>query len=329
MRIKAIFQIIIVLVAVFLVQNYGTKGGLQLDQELSTRGSSFVSILQILSPACLSAQTVADTNPESSLLNLLDTLFIELYSNYRETSRSEFARFCNKFGIDSSNIDIQKSYYEVNFYHDLLTGNGATNCIKGGFLEIPYFWHWINPNPRHKILMLPDSIPLSSVNPPAEFARYKSHADIDRVPSIFLADLVTDRPRYYHRDCGAFYTFGWCSEREMSFCFILSGNDYRCKIKQEGIHTWSEVLIPFSNNNGEERMIVAMVDNTFNMIEYSLLDENISQDKWLEEYGSGSDIEWYNQVFRSEDQKKKINGLKISEEVKSKIKSQINVALKR
>lgn len=33
------------------------------------------------------------------------------------------------------------------FYHLLFTCTDATNCIRGGILEIPYFWHWVSPNP--------------------------------------------------------------------------------------------------------------------------------------------------------------------------------------
>ena len=38
-------------------------------------------------------------------------------------------------------------------------------------------------------------------------------------------------------------TFGWCSEREMAFGALMAELGVSTKIKQEGIHVWSEMLV--------------------------------------------------------------------------------------
>ena len=65
------------------------------------------------------------------------------------------------------------------------------------------------------------------------YKKYKSAADADRRPYLYLKDLVSKKNKYYHPECSGFYTFGWCSEREMAFNCLLAIMGYKCKIKQE------------------------------------------------------------------------------------------------
>jgi hypothetical protein len=262
------------------------------------------------------------------LLEFFDRLFEEFYPKYMEKNPDEFKQFCDKYRLDEKDEENQKTFYKIHFYHDLITGNGASDCVKGGILQIPYFWHWIDPNPRHEILRPPDSTELGSLKPPAEFARYKSYADIDRVPSLFLSDLVSETPGYYHPDCGEFYSFGWCSEREMSYCSLMSGNGYKCKIKQEGIHTWSEVWAPFRTKDSTMIPLCAVVDNTFDYMRWIPLDSSINQKEWLTDYGSGSNIAWYNEVFRSREQRQNVRDIKVPLKARNRIEKKISAALR-
>jgi len=276
------------------------------------------------------SSALADQAPanDSTLLSFFDNLFKEFYSKLAEKYSNDFIKFCNRHNLDEKDKDNQKSFCQVRFYHDLLTGNGASDCVKGGILEIPYFWHWIDPNPRHEILKLPDSTKLGSLKPPKEFARYKSYADIDRAPSLFLTDLVSEIPGYYHPDCGEFYSFGWCSEREMSYCCIMSGYDYECKIKQEGIHTWSEVWASFRTKDSVMIPLYSVVDNTFDYIRWVPLDSSINQKEWLTDYGSGTTISWYNEVFRSREQRQNVRDIKVPLEARKRIEKKISAALR-
>lgn len=236
------------------------------------------------------------------------------YSNsYINLKYDDFTDFCSQFQIDSLNIDNRNEYHMLRFFHELFTGLGATNYLKGGMLEIPYFWHWITPNPRHEIINLPDSTSLVELNPPEEFAKYKTFADIDRTPWLFLSDLVSSNPKYYHPQCGAFATFGWCSEREMAFTIIMSFYGYEGKIKQSGIHTWSEFWIELTGVDGVKISLTTIVDNTFDIIKWNLLEPNIEKTDWMADIGQGEMIEWYNSIAHSEDERRRVQQIQISE----------------
>ena len=208
--------------------------------------------------------------------------FNQLYeshgSDYRKMKSDEYESLCQSQLLNLSDRINQENFYRIHFLHDLFTGAGASNFAAGGVLEIPYLWHWMEPNPRHSIVSLPDSVPLSTLKPPAEFSRYKTFADIDRVPSLYLGDLVSESPRYFHPDFGEFHTFGWCSEREMAFALLLSFRDYDGKIVQSEIHTWSELWIPFTGTDGSSMNLCAKVDNTFDSVTWAIIPKNTDKE---------------------------------------------------
>ena len=154
----------------------------------------------------------------------------------------------------------------IEFFHQLPTGSGAADGARGGYLGIPYFWHWIEPNPRHEIIILPDSVLLSTLSPPASYERYQSFADIDRLPALYLGDLVSEVPKYSHPICGAFFSFGWCSEREMAYVVLMRALGYPGKVKQSGIHTRSALWCSFRHVEGHTVILEAHVDNTFDQV---------------------------------------------------------------
>jgi hypothetical protein len=256
----------------------------------------------------------------------LPDFFSELCKTNREKQEKLFAktfhRFCRQLEIDDKHKGNAATFYDIILLQALLTGTDSDNFTAGGVLQIPYVWHWVTPNPRHTIISLPDSTPLKIMTPPKRYAKYKSFADIDRTPFIYLSDLVSENPKYYHPACGPFYTFGWCSEREMTFNTLLSLMGYDCKIKQDGIHTWSEVFVPMFKKKERKVNIVLLVDNTYDTMRWKTC--KIEKSEWLKDIGSGEMISWYNEKAHSSKEKNDVKGIIVSEEVQARIKSQIS-----
>ncbi len=150
--------------------------------------------------------------------------------------------------VDSSNVE---KYYTIKILHELFTSQTASDCSKGEILNIPYQWHWVQPNPRHEIYFASSKTLLKDTKPPNEFSKYNSYADIDRTPYLFLSDLVYPEFKYYSNSCDTFSTFGWCSEREMAFIALTTLLEYEGKVVAEGNHSWSEFVIPLKLNTGE------------------------------------------------------------------------------
>ena len=138
---------------------------------------------------------------------MLDNHLTDLDTFYKP----EFERFCQDNGIDAANKTNVKNYATLNFLHALFTSTNASNGSKGKILDIPYFWHWVNPNPRSEIFLLENKQLLSTIKPSSEYDKYKSVAEIDRTPFLFLSDLFREKPKYGHPLCDTFSTFGWCS----------------------------------------------------------------------------------------------------------------------
>lgn len=245
---------------------------------------------------------VDSSSAPASVPGFLAELFAEVQDEYASFREEEFSRFCSAHGVDSADTTNRHDFFRLWFLHDLFTTDGAFDCARGGFLRIPYFWHWVEPNPRHSIFSLPDSISLTSRNPASPYQRYASVADIDRVPALYLGDLVAEEPGYFHPDCGSFFTFGWCSEREMAYTALMTTWGYPAKIWQSGIHTYSVVWCEFKRTSGTTVNLAAEVDNTFDSVTWREIPEGIEADRWIDETGSGAQIDWYNQKARSREQ---------------------------
>jgi hypothetical protein len=211
------------------------------------------------------------------------------------------------------------------FLHRLLTTSAPADGARGGILESVYFWHWVTPNPRHQIRRLPDSALLAKCKPHPQHAMYRSWADMDRTPDLFLADMVSDRPRYFHPDFGSFFTFGWCSEREMAFHLLLVRMGYTAKIKFQGNHVWTEVLISGKGVDGTTKTGILRVDNTFDQVGAQPLDKPVAA--WLADVGPGKDVVAMNAKARSPQQLGRVESLEVEAAAKARIGAQVGAWL--
>ena len=257
-----------------------------------------------------------------SLKEYLDNLYQKNIDRYRELRKNDFNDFCGKYDIDGENQENQTNYFRLHFLHELFTCERASDYSYGGILQIPYFWHWVNPNSRHKIMSLPDKTYLSKIKAPQRFSKYKSFADVDRVPSLFLSDLVSDNPNYFHEKCGNFYTFGWCSEREMTFSLLLGLYGFESKIMQQGIHVWSSIWVTFIDKESRELSLIANIDNTFDTVTWNSAND-LTKKKWLKEYGSGMMVKWYNKKAKEKDEINLVNQIKVGERAGKRIEKQV------
>jgi hypothetical protein len=284
------------------------------------RGFGYV----LLALGILRAHPASGSVPE-----FFQQLCTEFSQEYSDLHVQAYNSFCRAFELDSASTENRRTYAEIAFIHDILTGTAALDCARGGLLGIPYFWHWIHPNPRHSIVLLPDSIPLSEVTPPKPYTQYKSYADLDRVPLLFLSDLFSREPKYAHPDCGSFYTFGWCSEREMAYVTIMDSFGKDAKIRQSGIHTWSVVRCAFKHLNGSEVLLEAHVDNTFDTLRWETAAAEISLAEWYLDTGAGTQIGWYNRMAHSPSQLAALNDEEVPHVAGERIRSLIREAIAR
>lgn len=276
----------------------------------------------------LSFAATPPTGADQSVPEFFRQLFADIRSDYASVRASEYAHFCASQGLDQSSAVNEETYLRIRFFHDLLTCTNARDCTRGGILEIPYFWHWIDPNPRHSILLLPDSLLLSDLPPPQPYEQYQTYADVDRVPALYLGDLVSSTPKYAHPACGSFFTFGWCSEREMSFVAMTSLLGHVGKIRQSGIHTYSELWCEFESSTGNVLVLSARVDNTFDSVQWQSLLPGTSQDSWLRDVGAGTQITWYNRKARSQSQSDALRTTKVTSEARERILGQVSARLR-
>ena len=215
------------------------------------------------------------------------------------------------------------------FYNNLFTSDNASDCTAGGILNIPYFWHWVEPNPRHQIIFKPDSKLLKLVGPPNGFEKYKSYADVDRLPRLYLSDLVSESPKFCHPSCGCFFTFGWCSEREMAFTLLMTTLGYECKVKQVGIHVWSEIylrLVGKNRKNKKDNRVIAKIDNTMNSVVF--LNAETDYAKWKKDFGNGTHVKWYNSNAHSATEISAVKSIQISKSAEKRIENLVNEWIK-
>ncbi len=236
--------------------------------------------------------------PPMNIPDFFTTLTQNHFINIYQTGSSQYLEFCKTNELDAEHWENKEKYMTTLFSPDLFTANSASNCSKGSILNIPYFWHWTTPNPRHDILFVETGQKLSQSKPPSHSAKYKSYADVDRKPYFFLSDLVHGTQQYYTSACDTFATFGWCSEREMAFVALTTLIGYEGKVVSQGNHSWTELLIPMKKSNGNIQKFAVSVDNTFNGLRWESI-TNAELTGWKTKLGDISLAKWYNDQAHS------------------------------
>mgnify|MGYP001330005310 CR=1 FL=1 len=207
--------------------------------------------------------------------------------------------------IDTNDSSNKLTYYSFKILHDIFTSKTAQDCSCGEVINIPYYWHWIEPNPRHDIRLTKNDSLLSKIAPPAQFFKYNSFADIDRTPFLFLSDLMSECSKYYS-ECDTFSTFGWCSEREMAFVALNKALGFEGKVVASGNHSWSEFVIPMITTDSNFVKMRLTVDNTFDNMRWGILSED-DYEGWKTELGSTRLERWYNKMAHSEEELTRIS----------------------
>jgi hypothetical protein len=169
------------------------------------------------------------------------------------------------------------------YMHLLLSSNYATNGDTFGGFGIPFFWNYTDPNPRDSIYHKKRGRNLCKLPPPYEMPGYLSLASVDRVPTIFWGDFVTETPKYSWDFLPGFYSFGWCSEREMAFKAWLGIEGIPSEICFKENHVWTEVVLPSLPG------YFILIDNSLNRFELHAISRRTPpqpDDRFLR---------WYNQ----------------------------------
>jgi len=259
----------------------------------------------------------------------LPEFFKGLYAEHRDELSQRYGKSLDKilrqFEIGKDTGIVRGKLLPLFFYHALFTSSDAIDCARGGILEIPYFWHWVDPNPRYDLIYVPDGKPLNKTRPPKGFEKYKSYADIDRTPAIYLQNLVADQPLFRHPSCGEITTFGWCSEREMAFANLMTILGYQVKIIQSGIHVWSEVLLEILAER-QKGYAVCAVDNTFNTVRCERLSKPLS--RWSRDFGDGAQVAWYNKKALSEAELTAVRNIVVTAGAEERIEGMVTQWLK-
>jgi hypothetical protein len=229
----------------------------------------FMSILSVPIPG----------NAQQDIYSFFEELYQDSKYKFQETNRDAYHSFINMNSLQDIPAN-RNAFIRISYLHELFTSATAADGSREGLLEIPYFWHWTEPNPRLEIFK--GETLLSKI--PAE--RYASFAMLDRTPEIFLSDLV-DSMYYSHPEYGTFYSFGWCSEREMSYRSIIRHWGFKSKVIAYGGHSWTEIEAEFINTRQERITLYLSVDNTFNILSWNknsdeteLLDEEKRLQRW-------------------------------------------------
>lgn len=258
--------------------------------------------------ACLCLPALPGRGAEGVPISaFLDTAFVNNRPGIETRLAPRYASLCRALGVPDTAALNRDALMPLLFLHALLTTRDAVDCRTGGILATTYLWHWVSPNPRHALRRLPDSALLTRLPPPPGYGKYKSWADVDRLPALYLGDLFGYPARYWHPACGEIRTFGWCSEREMAFGALMASRGIRFKIKQEGIHVWTEVLLDLRRKDGKARPSVVALDHTFDTVEGWPLKGAAAA--WARDFGDGAQVGWYNQVAHSREQVRKVQAL--------------------
>lgn len=203
--------------------------------------------------------------PELTIPQFFKSLIINHIRDFAIPDSGGYKSICLQFDLDPADSGNFSTYYTLDILHRLFTARTCTDGSRGDILNIPYLWHWTEPNPRHEIHFTGNGKRLTSVRHPEGFEKYATYADIDRTPYLFLTDLLSPDPKYYSSVCDTFSTFGWCSEREMAFISLTTLMGFSGNVIAPGCHSWSELDVDMALKSGGIRKLQVTIDNTFDV----------------------------------------------------------------
>ena len=242
--------------------------------------------------------------------------------SFKKLHQSDYDTFCSENSINSKDTNNNQTYFKLRILNDLLSSENASNYSTGKILKIPYMWHWINPNPRHAIILKEKNTALNTIKPSTEFQKYKSFADIDRTPFLYLSELFLETEKYTSTSCESFATFGWCSEREMAFNCLLDAMQFTSKVYTVGNHCWTEVLLDFTTSTNSKKSFVIKIDNTFHEFTIKeIASKNIAT--WKTNTGNSGQAKWYNTTAHSQKEKSKLLAFHPSKKAMDRIENAI------
>jgi len=227
--------------------------------------------------------------------------------HFKNKDSTSFHLFCTTNKINPKDSLNARRFYTIDIIHRLLTAKGPVNGSVGEIIKIPYYWHWVTPNPRHTILQAANNTPLKNIQTLSIFPNYSCFADIDRTPYLFLTDLFGKYPAYKSALCDSFSSFGWCSEREMSFIALMQILGLEGKQVSENNHSWSVLRVNMLNDALQETTFKVIVDNTYDKVTWSLFTEDDSK-QWNRYYGNVPLAKWYNAQAHSAKEIARLSG---------------------
>ncbi|MCE2790377.1 MAG: hypothetical protein LW630_10750 [Saprospiraceae bacterium] len=275
-------------------------------------------------------QTGISANTSLPFDRFWNDMISDFHEEFLRVDSAGFAGLCVKHGVSPDDAGNQKKYATLGLLHRMMTSSSPANCSMEGALQIPYYWHWGNSRPRNEIVWTETGQTLLQVRPPAGFNRYQCLADIDRTPILFWKDLLTLKPRYFTPDCDSFYTFGWCSEREMAYQAFLRAINFLpsqesqsfARIIVEGAHSWSEVAVKLNTVSGQEAWFLVSVDNTYGTIKWTPADAG-GIAALRSRQGLTKEDRWYNQQAKAALKIQTLQSLQVSVPVQRRIHRQL------
>ena len=283
--------------------------------DISPRTTAMRLVLLLPVLACL-------TGPASAvdLPGFLRGLVADNLEVHAAVRADRYARFCSDLDLDPAAEANRRPFRTLSFLHDLFTNHGTRDGSRGGMLGEPYFWHWVQDHPRHEIVRRETGERLTAEAPPEHFGRYQSFADVDRVPSLFLSDLVSETPLYTHPACGDFRTFGWCSEKEMAFSLLTAMLGLPGKIIQEGNHVRSIYLLRAVRRDGRREHVVVEIDNTFDIVMWRRLHHDESPAGWQDQIPEVGMARWYNEQARDHAERRRVAEIRVPPATETRIR---------
>jgi hypothetical protein len=88
---------------------------------------------------------------ETGIPQFLQTFVANHLNSFMQLDSAGFSLFCKTNELNPNDTQNTRQYFTIDIVHKLFTSRTAQNGSVGGILPIPYYWHWVTPNPRYDI----------------------------------------------------------------------------------------------------------------------------------------------------------------------------------